>query len=160
MARAGDAVSGLMEESARKAGALFYTLPSELNIDEQIDPLLRAAVRAINRSGLVWTAECCQGHPDETDLHAPWGFSVEPYLRMVSLKIHLAWAVETLLEAAHDDDDASLGPVGMRLYTRPLKDGWVEFKVYATATNAATRNRGCRALERFGFAVEREIPHE
>lgn len=145
------------EEQAQAAGALFYTAPSALDIEGQIDPLLRAAVRAVNRSGWVWTAECCQGHPDEQDLHAPWGFNVEPYVRMVCQKIHLAYAVELLLEAAHDGNDRIHGPVGMRLYTRPLKDGWMEFKVYATATNVATRNRGCFAIERFGFAVEREL---
>lgn len=146
------------EQRAAEAGALFYTLPSELKVSEQIDPLLRVAVATINSCGWIWTAESCQGHPDETDLRAPWGFSTDPYLRMVTRSDHLGLAVTTLLREAHDGDSMSHGPVGMKLYTRDLKDGWVEFQVYVEARNAAQRNRGCLALERFGFAVQRRYP--
>ena len=114
------------EQQAAAAGALFYTLPSELKISEQIDPLLRAAIDAINKSGWIWTAESCQGHPDETDLHAPWGFSTDPYLRMVTRRDNLGLAVTVLLQEAHDENSITHGPVGAKLYTRDLNDGWIE----------------------------------
>lgn len=146
------------EKLAADAGALFYTLPSELKVSEQIDTLLQVAVSAINSCGWIWTAESCQGHPDETDFLSPWGFNIEPYLRTVLRTKHLGRAVELLLDAAHDGNSFSHGPVGMRLYTRELKDGWTEFKVYAQAVNAAQRNRGCLAFERWGFAAQKVTP--
>lgn len=145
--------------AAQAAGALFYTLPGDLNVNEQIDPLLRVAVAAINSSGWIWTAESCQGHPDETEVNAPWGFQIKPYLRMVCRGSHIGDASALLLEAARDDDViATYGPPAMELYTRELRDGWMELKVYVGAHNVATRNRGCHALERFGFAAQRSQP--
>lgn len=141
------------ESKAQAAGACFYTLPSELK-DEQIDPLLRRAVAAINSSGWIFTGESCQGHPDEADLTAPWGFQIEPYLRMVCLGAHVGLAVSLMLEAARDDTGVELmGPAGLKFYTRALKDNWMELKVYVEARNVAGRNRGCLALERFGLRI-------
>lgn len=148
----------MSEREAAAAGALFYTLPSELKIDEQIDPHLRLAVHAINTCGWIWTAESCQGHPDEEDFLAPWGFSVKPYLRTVLRTKHLGKALELLTAEAHDGNSFSHGPVGMTVYTRELKDGWTELKVYAEAVNAAHRNRGCLAFERWGLAAQKVTP--
>lgn len=145
-------MSNLTEKAAQEAGALFYVLPSELT-PEAIDPLLRLAVALINSSGWVWTAECCQGHPDETDLHAPWGHNCEPYIRLVMCAEDLGDAVHALLSEAHDEESLIMGPVRVKLHTRPLKNGWMELGVYVIAHNVATRNRGCQALERFGMAI-------
>lgn len=147
------------QEQANAAGALFYILPSELK-PEDVDLLLRLAVAAINSSGWIWTAESCQGHPDETDLHAPWGHNCEPYLRLVMRAEDLGDAVHALLAEAHDEESLMIGPVQVKLHTRPLKDGWLEMVVYVVAHNAAQRNRGCQALERFGFAIGQRPPLE
>jgi hypothetical protein len=146
-------VSKELELAAQAAGALFYTLPSELEVDKAIDPHLRLAVSLINSSGWVWTAECCQGHPDETDLFAPWGFNVEPYLRLVCRAQDLGDAVASILSEAWDEDSKLRGTPQMKIHTRPLKAGWMEFSVYAVARNVAERNRGCLAFERFGMAI-------
>lgn len=148
----------MSELEAKTAGALFYTLPSELKVAEQIDPLLRLAVAAINSSGWVWTAESCQGHPDETDLHAPWGHNTEPYLRLACRNRYVAPLLAQLLREAHDDDSTLFGSPQMKLRTRQLKDAWSEVQIYITAHNVATRNRGCQALERFAFSVQRGAP--
>lgn len=150
-------MSRFIEQAAKEAGALFYIMPSELTADA-IDPLLRLAVTLINSSGIAWTAECCQGHPDETDLHAPWGHNVEPYIRMVCCVEDLGTVVTTLLAEAHDSESLIMAPVQMKLHTRPLKNGWTELIVYAVARNSATRNRGCQALERFGAALSAKRP--
>lgn len=144
--------------AAQAAGALFYTLPSELKVNEQIDPLLRVAVAAINSSGWIWTAESCQGHPDEAEISAPWGHNTQPYLRLVCRDLRLGDVVATLLTEARDESDRLIGAPRMILGTRELKDGWTELQVYVEAHNVATRNRGCQALERFGFAVQRSRP--
>ncbi len=112
-----------LELKAQAAGALFYTLPSELNVNEQIDPLLRTAVAAINSSGWIWTAESCQGHPDETEVAAPWGHNVRPYLRLVCRDRHLGAACSELLTQARDEKDTLIGAPGIILRTRELKDG-------------------------------------
>lgn len=133
-----------MEKAAQEAGACFYTMPSELKVNEQIDPLLRTAVAAINSSGWIFTGESCQGHPDEADLTAPWGFQIEPYLLMVCPSGRVGAAVTLMPEAARDDAGIELmGPAGLKFYTRALKDGWMELKVYVEARNVAGRNRGC-----------------
>lgn len=145
-----------MEKAAQEAGAGFYTLPSELKVNEQIDPLLRTAVAAINASGWIFTCESCQGHPDETELMAPWGFQIEPYLRLTCPAGRVGVAVELMLEAARDDTGIELmGPAGLKLYTRALKNNWMELKVYVEARNVAGRNRGCQLLERFGFLAQK-----
>lgn len=150
-------MSKLTEQSAQDAGALFYVLPSDLT-PEAIDPLLRLAVTLINSSGWVWTAECCQGHPDETDLHAPWGHNASPYVRLVCCTEDLGDVVTTLLAEAHDEESQWMAAAQMKLHTRPLKNGWMELMVYVVAHNSATRNRGCQALERFGAAVSSKRP--
>lgn len=146
------------EKLAQAAGALFYTLPSELKVNEAIDPLLRVAVAAINSSGWIWTAESCQGHPDDADLHSAWGHNTNPYLRLVCRAELLGDAVATMLAEAGDEESAMIGAPELRLRTRALRDGWIEIQVYVTAHNVATRNRGCQALERFGFAIQQRVP--
>ncbi len=146
------------QAEAEAAGALFYTLPRDLKVNEQIDPLLRLAVAAINSSGWIWTAESCQGHPDETEVNAPWGHNTKPYLRLVCRDRYLGHAVAVMLREARDESDKLIGAPGLVLRTRELRDAWVELQVYVEAHNVATRNRGCQALERFGFAVQRHKP--
>lgn len=145
-------VDMLTERDAQKAGALFYVLPSELK-PEMVDPLLRSAVAAINSSGWIWTAESCQGHPDESDAFAPWGHNTRPYLRLVCRAEDVGDAVAALLAEAGDDESVMIGSPEMCLRSRALRDGWAELQVYVTAHNVATRNRGCLALERFGLAI-------
>ena len=149
----------MSEVEAKEAGALFYVMPSELNIAEQVDPLLRGAVSAINESGWAYTAESCQGHPDETDIAAAWGHNVQPFIRMALRLLHLGPVSALLLRAGLEAEDARImGPVRFTLHLRELRNRWVELIVYAEAHNVATRNRGCKALERFGVML-REGAH-
>ena len=76
-------MSNYSARDAAKCGCDFYKLPDELT-DDDIDPLLRPFVQKINRSGWVWTAESCQGHP-EAKIPA-WADNVRPMLRLVTPK--------------------------------------------------------------------------
>lgn len=143
----------MSEIDAKAAGALFYVMPSELK-PEHVDPLLRNAVSALNSTGWVYTAESCQGHPDETEVNAPWGHNTEPYLRLVLRRLHLGPVAALLLREAGDENTDMIGSPQMKLRIRELRNLWVELQVYVGAHNVATRNRGCQALERFAFALQ------
>lgn len=146
----------MTELDAKEAGALFYVMPSELK-PEHIDVLLRVAVQALNSTGWVWTAESCQGHPDETDVNAPWGNNTDPYLRLALRRVHLGTVVAILLREAVDENSSMIGSPQMKLRVRELRNLWVELQIYVDAHNVATRNRGCQALERFAFALQAAI---
>lgn len=146
----------MTELDAKEAGALFYILPSELK-PEHVDMLLRVTVQALNSTGWVWTAESCQGHPEEADIHAPWGHNAEPYLRLALRRVHLGTVVAILLREAIDENTKMIGSPQMKLRVRELRNLWVELQIYVGAHNVATRNRGCQALERFAFALQAAV---
>lgn len=89
----------------------------------QIDPLIRPAVRAINRSGWVWTAESCQGGHE---------FSDTPMLRLVVREAD----VGDLLAAVYDamivgtGSDASVDSHVTLERHAPAPEGWTEFRIW------------------------------
>lgn len=149
-------------EEAHKAGAIFYTLPSELR-PEQIDPLLREIVGDINRSGWVWTAESCQGHPDAaTAGETAWPHNTDPFLRLVVHKareaemlLHLTCALDVLndeLDRAEAGGWLLYGSQGLRLYCDD-REPYAEYRVYLPARIATERNGGIEVFRRFARSV-------
>lgn len=65
----------------KESGALFYSPPDKM--DQWVDPLMRPICEGINKSGWVWTAESCQGHPDATT-SGTWGENTNPMIRLVT----------------------------------------------------------------------------
>lgn len=69
------------DDVVKQSGALFYSPPDKM--DQWVDPLMRPICEAINKSGWVWTAESCQGHPDATT-SGTWGENTNPMIRLVT----------------------------------------------------------------------------
>lgn len=154
---------------ARDAGVTgIYCLPEELE-DGQVDPLLLDAVRRINASGWVITAESCQGHPDATDPHA-WAGNVRPMLRLVCRESDAPRLMFALATAARSERYLDPGPVGdpipiygsagrlpcgigMDVYVHDTPPGWFEALVYMHARTAWDRDRGCEAFWRLAGLV-------
>ncbi len=141
-------------EKAKAAGAIFYADPYSLT-DAMIDPLLREAVRLINDSGWVWTAESCQGHPDATELGA-WTHNTRPMLRLVTRRENHGAMLDYLTQATNPrvwvGDDRDVGSTftpGIELWPHHLDEHWAETLVYITARVAYERDIGCRLFERF-----------
>jgi len=145
----------------QQRGALFYTLPEEL-VPEQIDPLLRDAVSLINKSGWVWTAESCQGHPD-ADHAYPWAMNTRPMLRLVCEKANFGRMLAQLVEASTFEDDGlsrvnvleicecrNWGPC----YTQRSDPGFREVVVYVRARTVYERNLGIECYQRFANSIK------
>lgn len=178
--------------AATKAGAFFYGNPLDLLKNRgaiPIDPLIEPAVLAINRSGWVWTAESCSGHPDSTSQHC-WAGNVEPMLRFVTQAHHVALFFELLMEATYSPGSieraaAQLGKAvkdlaeadqdvvraqdehgveghcyGLRVYPRKLRGPWFEVLVYVVVQHTVfDRNQGLKVFERFG-ALAQKVANE
>lgn len=69
-------------ELGKVEGASFYSDPESVDL-ALVDPLMRAFVQRMNSSGWVWTAECCQGHPDAPDNAYIWAGNTSPMVRLV-----------------------------------------------------------------------------
>ena len=142
-------------QQAALAGAIFYTLPEEVLV-EQIDPLLRDAVMRINASGWLWTAESCQGHPDCTDSLA-WAGNVKPMLRLVCRTEHLGRAMALLTRSAtYVGDELLPTAVGFEVWPRCLtQPEWSEVLVYMNihARTVYDRNLGVEVWNRFAELV-------
>jgi len=139
---------------------VFYTDPMELR-DEQVDPLLLSAVRTINSSGWVWTAESCQGHPEA---HFPWG--LRPMLRLVT-RWSDAGRLLGLLAAAtarrnSEDDEVHIMGVEMWPWCRPSVESprYFEVLVYVGPHSASVghRNAGCHVFDLLAELVARRAP--
>lgn len=146
---------------SRPTDATWYEKPEDLR-PEQLDPLIRSAVERINRSGWVWTAESCQGHPDaETDM--VWAGNTRPMLRLV------CWAEDAgrmLTELAASTFYTPLDPIdrallhgawrviGIELWPHKRTNPRVfEVVVYARAATVYERNLGIAMFERFAAQV-------
>jgi hypothetical protein len=146
---------------AKESGILFYLLPEELDL-EWIDPLIRKAVGRINESDWVWTAESCQGHPDDTEFRA-WSWNTRPMLRLVTTRARYGEMLALLSDAMMDVEypmspaDPSLGShvatLGFEVYPHGHSGDYTAVLVYVKATNAHERNMGIVAFERFAEAV-------
>lgn len=136
-------------ERAKAQGVVFYSLPSDLT-DEMIDPLLRQAVRKINESGWVWTAESCQGHPDATRLsETAWDHNTEPFLRLACHEDDEGQMLALLLRSlAIPDAEALEGAEGLwneyqqARVLRAQRGEYAEVMVYLRARTAGERNGG------------------
>jgi hypothetical protein len=129
-----------------------------------VDPLIRSAVQKINASGWVWTAESCQGHPDESRTPV-WASNVKPMLRLICRVEHEGAMLSALMAASRSmavapDDEENLTAwgrpctVGLEIF--PDERGqpdWCEALVYIPAATAWDRDRGIQAFERFGMLV-------
>lgn len=141
---------------AKEHGAIFYTLPEDLNPD-QLDPLLREAVLNINLSGFCWTAESCQGHPEAAvPGDTAWGHNVEPYLRLVchdSCEGDILIALMRACDPQGEDELRAIEagyehPQAARLY-RYQRGEYAEIMVYLKAHNVMGRNGGIEVFRRF-----------
>lgn len=154
---------------ARAAGVTgIYCLPEELE-DEQVDPLLRDAVRRINASGWVITAESCQGHPDSADPYV-WAGNVQPMLRLVCREAHAPRLLFALTSASRLERYLTTGDagkpiptygssgrlpcgIGMSLYVNDSPPGWFEVLIYLNAKTTWDRDMGCEAFGRLADLV-------
>lgn len=147
---------------AERHKIIFYRLPQDLNLDE-IDPLMRPVVRRINESGWVWTAECCQGHPDYNGEGAGWDHNVKPFLRLVTSKKTLGEMMGALASSMRLPDRVEgWPPEKMRCdvtcsFTTHVWSGdlgpWEQVLIYVEAHNVLTRDRGIEALAAFAERI-------
>lgn len=149
------------------AGVLFYCHPKDLE-PEQIDLLMRPVVEAINRSGWVWSAESCQGHPDATT--SCWAENTRPMLRLVCRAEHEGAMLAALFSACrsmavHEGDYENYaawgrpGATALEIY--PDERGapnWCETLVYIPATTVCHRNRGIETFARFAHRINELKP--
>lgn len=151
-------------QAANDAGCIFYGDPATLT-DGQIDPLLRDAVRRINRSGWVWTAESCQGHPDfdGRTVKTAWEHNTRPMLRLVVRLDHAGRMLSSLVLAAAWDFDQEPSAFsgariaqGLELWPSERRNGWCEVLAYFNALNVAARDIGCQRFSRFAELVAAE----
>lgn len=128
---------------AQKHKIAFYALPQSIDYS-RIDVLMQPILRLINQSGWVWTAECCQGHPDATEPRG-WDFNTNPYLRLVvedgvDLESLLGMLVATCRGHVIELHTVEKGP-------------WVEVLIYIRAHNVFQRNAGIKSLTKFANDV-------
>lgn len=138
-------------QEANESGCIFYDDPATLR-DEQIDPLLRDAVRQINKSGWLWTAESCQGHPDADDA---WAGNTRPMLRLVCRAEDRPRMMDALCQALADFNSGDEGYKVLSIAVWPYhrRNGWFEALVYIPAAIVGERDAGCRCYERFAELV-------
>jgi len=141
---------GVFQEGL-EAGVHFYDDPENL-APEQVDPLLRDAVARINRSGWVWTAESCQGHPDETGY--VWAGNTSPMLRLVCRTPEVGRMLGALHEASTGfvDEDGLPRYFSLRVHPQTLQ-GWAEVLVYVEARTVSERDLGIAVLDRLAELV-------
>lgn len=131
-------------------GIHFYVDPEDLK-DHYPDPLLRTAVKGINQSGWVWTAESCQGHIDCDELYVGWGLM--PYVRLVCEIEHRGRLLDRLAEASHFEDGVSQS---IELMIVDLsQDDWAQLLVRTATHTTYDRNQGCLMFERLAHLVNK-----
>jgi hypothetical protein len=128
---------------AQKHKIAFYSLPQDVDFNK-IDPLMCPIISKINSSGWVWTAECCQGHPDTTEA-VGWDHNTSPYLRLVVLNGRNFKDMLLILMTACRGHVVEIHTVE--------RDLWVEVLLYVKAINVLQRNAGIRALTKFAEGV-------
>lgn len=140
---------------------IFYSLPQDLDL-AQIDPMMRPVVEKINASGWVWTAECCQGHPDYDGSNPGWDHNPSPFLRLVCEKYSLGDMLGELVASMRlpnvfDINDRRcrcdyVCPLKVFLWSRELGP-WEQINVYVEAHNVRGRDFGIEALTQFADRV-------
>lgn len=129
----------------------WYSHPERLDeIKEQLDPLIYEICLEINRSGWLWTAESCAGHPDSTEF-CTWASNVRPMLRLVCQAADVPLMMDCLLTAMFVPDSDEFPddrPVSFECHPISLEKGWCEVLIYLAAQTAYERNRGLAAFSR------------
>lgn len=121
----------------RPKDAFPFFPPLELTSNE-VDHLIWPAVRLINTSGWVWTAESCQGHKRKN------GWSHVPLIRLVCRKNDIGDLMELIYRTAkHGRFSKTLDSVGYSdVLTinrhEPGYNNWTEFRISA----GPSRSRG------------------
>ncbi len=134
---------------------IFYDDPTTLT-EDQIDPLLWPIVQQINTSGWVWTAEACQGHPDDTSPSGPWANNHRAMLRLVCRRADLGRMLDLICQAVlpnFEADEFSQLPWETWVGFRPDNEAprYAEATTYIGAHGPAVggRDRSIRAWQRF-----------
>lgn len=150
------------KEEAEKHKIIFYVLPQKLKL-KNIDPLMRPVVDRINESGWVWTAECCQGHPDYDEHSVGWEHNVRPFVRLVTSKARFGEMMGLLASSMRLPD--RLDPIetarcdvtlSFETFIWPHDLGpWEQVNIYINVQNVLGRNRGIEALQQFADALAR-----
>lgn len=159
-----------MTNVKEESGCLFYSPPDKL--DEWMDPMMRPICEAINRSGWIWTAESCQGHPD-AEKSGAWGHNTRPMIRLVTKDENLGRMYAALAEAyeiegrSTDESIEEHGCVSelMGLSVFPIRGrnpGWSETLIYVEAKTVYQRDQGVSVWEIFGNIVNRgtQVPRK
>lgn len=136
----------------KASGTLFYSPPDKM--DPWVDPLMRPICEGINKSGWVWTAESCQGHPDATT-SGTWGENTNPMIRLVTRQPGrmLECLCQAFGLAKGRTERADIFEVhGFRMYPsgRPNPE-WSEILVYIDARTTFQRDQ---ALDVWGAFAE------
>lgn len=153
-------------EQAKLHRIIFYSLPQDLDL-AQVDPLMRPIVEKINASGWVWTAECCQGHPDYDGSQPGWDHNPSPFLRLVCSKDRLGDMLGSLVLSMRLPNVLDIEDRRCRAdCTCPLKifiwpndlGPWEQVNVYVEAHNVRARDFGIEALTQFADRLH-DSPH-
>jgi len=147
----------VLPDIPKASGAIFYSPPDKL--DAFMDPLMRPVCEEINRSGWVWTAESCQGHPD-ADRAGAWAANTRPMLRLVTTTAAVGKMLAAVMEA-YGIESREVKGVGERseltgLTIYPIGErnpGWVEVLIYINAANVFQRDCAMGVWRKFAKIV-------
>lgn len=150
----------VLPDVPKLSGAIFYSPPHKL--DEWMDPLMRPVCEEINRSGWVWTAESCQGHP-EADHPGAWASNTRPMLRLVTAAVTVGMMLAAIMEA-YGIESREVKGIGQRseltgLTVYPSEErnpGWIEVLIYINAANMYQRDCAMGVWRHFAKIVTRK----
>jgi hypothetical protein len=117
---------------------------------DTIDPLVRDIVVDINASGWLWTAESCQGHPDDTTGNA-WAVNTSPMLRLACQAEHVGRMFQALYEASTQmrDADGLEETFVWKAHPEERRGGWAEILLFVEARTAYEHDRAVAMLAKF-----------
>ena len=136
-----------MYENGCESGLMFYENPAEIDYD-QIDPLIRDAVRKINESGWLLTAESCQGHPESDTL--TWAGNMDPMLRLVCLEEDVDRLMGAILRNSFIDN---LTAGQLRIYPSRIVKERYEILVYWQGGYVFARNEAIKQVNKLADLV-------
>ena len=154
-----------MTDVQKESGCLFYSPPDKL--DEWMDAMMRPICEEINRSGWVWTAESCQGHPDAQKSRA-WASNTRPMLRLVTKKENVGRMFAALAEAYEIERRSTEESVeehgnmselmGFEVFPVSGRNPeWSEMLIYIGAKTAYQRDQGVSVWEVFSKITTRGV---